>query len=130
MNRFVLLLGLALLSACSTLPAHHNTATAASDSIQFEPDIAAFERADSVVRRMPGSVVFVSSSSIRLWDSLGEDFPGVAVINRGFGGSTVTLCESGKATEIAATLAEKYHEATGITPQIFASRPSQGAHVL
>ncbi len=47
----------------------------------------------------------------------------------GFGGSTVTLCESSKAPEIAATLAEKYKEATGITPQIFASRPSLGAHL-
>jgi galactokinase len=55
---------------------------------------------------------------------------GARMTGGGFGGSTVTLCESGKATEIAATLAEKYREATGITPQIFASRPSQGAHVL
>jgi galactokinase len=48
----------------------------------------------------------------------------------GFGGSTVTLCESRKATEIAATLAEKYEETTGIKPQIFASRPSLGAHLI
>ncbi len=32
-------------------------------------------------------VVFVGSSSIRLWTTLAEDFPGVPVINRGFGGS-------------------------------------------
>lgn len=55
---------------------------------------------------------------------------GARMTGGGFGGSTVTLCESGKAAEIAATLAEKYQEATGITAQIFASRPSQGAHVL
>ena len=55
---------------------------------------------------------------------------GARMTGGGFGGSTVTLCESRKASEIAATLAEKYREATGITPQIFASRPSQGAHVL
>jgi galactokinase len=55
---------------------------------------------------------------------------GARMTGGGFGGSTVTLCESSKAPEIAATLAEKYYEATGITPQIFASRPSQGAHVL
>jgi len=46
----------------------------------------------------------------------------------GFGGSTVTLCESGKAAEIAETLATRYLEKTGIEPQIFASRPAQGAH--
>jgi galactokinase len=55
---------------------------------------------------------------------------GARMTGGGFGGSTVTLCESGKASEIAATLAEKYREATGITPQIFASRPSQGAHLV
>jgi galactokinase len=55
---------------------------------------------------------------------------GARMTGGGFGGSTVTLCESRKAREIAATLAAKYHEATGITPQIFASRPSQGAHLV
>ncbi len=55
---------------------------------------------------------------------------GARMTGGGFGGSTVTLCESGKAAGIAATLAEKYRAATGIDPQIFASRPSQGAHLL
>ena len=55
---------------------------------------------------------------------------GARMTGGGFGGSTVTLCESSKAREIAATLAAKYHEATGITPQIFASRPSLGAHLV
>ena len=50
----------------------------AADSTQWEADIVAFEKADSVVRRRPGGVVFVGSSSIRLWDTLGDDFPGVA----------------------------------------------------
>lgn len=35
----------------------------------------------------PGGIVFVGSSSIRLWSTLAEDFPGLPVINRGFGGS-------------------------------------------
>ncbi len=48
----------------------------------------------------------------------------------GFGGSTVTLCESSKAADIAATLAADYTKATGISPQIFASRPAQGAHLV
>lgn len=55
---------------------------------------------------------------------------GARMTGGGFGGSTVTLCESGKAADIAATLSSKYAEATGITPQIFASRPSPGAHLL
>lgn len=34
-----------------------------------------------------GGAVFVGSSSIRLWKTLAEDFPGLATLNRGFGGS-------------------------------------------
>lgn len=55
---------------------------------------------------------------------------GARMTGGGFGGSTVTLCESRKATEIAATLATEYEKATSITPQIFASRPSLGAHLV
>jgi galactokinase len=55
---------------------------------------------------------------------------GARMTGGGFGGSTVTLCESRKASEIAETLASEYEKATGITPQIFASRPSQGAHLV
>ena len=55
---------------------------------------------------------------------------GARMTGGGFGGSTVTLCESRKASEIAATLAAEYEKATGIAPQIFASRPSQGAHLI
>ena len=55
---------------------------------------------------------------------------GARMTGGGFGGSTVTLCESNKAAEIAAILSTEYQRATGITPQIFASRPSQGAHLV
>ncbi len=55
---------------------------------------------------------------------------GARMTGGGFGGSTVTLCESRKAAEIAATLASEYEQATGIAPQIFASRPSEGAHLV
>jgi galactokinase len=55
---------------------------------------------------------------------------GARMTGGGFGGSTVTLCESGKAEAIAAKLSADYKAATGITPQIFASRPSQGAHLV
>ena len=55
---------------------------------------------------------------------------GTRMTGGGFGGSTVTLCESSKAAEIAATFGAEYEKATGIKPQIFASRPSQGAHLV
>jgi galactokinase len=48
----------------------------------------------------------------------------------GFGGSTVTLCESSKANDIIAAMTEQYSSRTGIIPEIFTSRPSQGARTL
>ena len=57
------------------------------NSAQWEQDIRAFEEADHRAMPSPGGVLFVGSSSIRLWESLARDFPGVTTINRGFGGS-------------------------------------------
>ena len=37
---------------------------------------------------LTSGVIFVGSSSVRLWSSLAEDFPEYATYNRGFGGST------------------------------------------
>jgi lysophospholipase L1-like esterase len=55
---------------------------------RHEPEIRAFEAADRVSMPAPGGIVFVGSSSIKLWTSLATDFPGLPVLNRGFGGST------------------------------------------
>lgn len=49
--------------------------------------IAHFATADAAQPPSPGGIVFVGSSSIRLWATLAEDFPGLGVVNRGFGGS-------------------------------------------
>jgi lysophospholipase L1-like esterase len=53
---------------------------------RWEQDIAAFEAADRVAPPAKGEVVFVGSSTIRIWD-LAASFPDVKAINRGFGGS-------------------------------------------
>ncbi len=55
----------------------------------FESDIKAFEVADRTLRSPTPRIVFIGSSSIRLWDTLAKDFPGHRVVNRGFGGSYV-----------------------------------------
>jgi galactokinase len=55
---------------------------------------------------------------------------GARMTGGGFGGSTVTLCESGRAEEIAVVLRERYRGVTGIDPEIFASRPSAGGRLL
>lgn len=53
----------------------------------FEDEIAQFEAADKITPPPKNSVVFVGSSSIRVWPNLKDDFPGVEVLQRGFGGS-------------------------------------------
>ena len=58
------------------------------DPTRWEKEIARFEEEDARVRRPAGSIVFVGSSSIGLWN-LGKSFPDHATINRGFGGSQV-----------------------------------------
>ena len=62
---------------------------AAADSSwrQWEADIRRFEAQDRAQRPDTGGVLFVGSSSIRMWDSLTSDFPGARATNRGFGGS-------------------------------------------
>ena len=51
--------------------------------------MSAFERADEVKRPPQGAVLFIGSSTIRMWASLAQDFASVPVINRGFGGSEI-----------------------------------------
>ncbi len=66
-------------------------ARAADDEAKFakwEKEIAAFEAADQKQPPPKGGIVFVGSSSIRLWD-VKKSFPGLPVINRGFGGSQI-----------------------------------------
>jgi len=55
----------------------------------WKHDIAAFVAHDKTNPPLQHGVLFIGSSSIRRWPTLQEDFPGVPVINRGFGGSTI-----------------------------------------
>lgn len=66
------------------------TAAVAHADVPAEPfaaDIAGFVEADRAAMPAPGGVVFVGSSSIRLWPALAQDFPFVHIVQRGFGGS-------------------------------------------
>ena len=55
---------------------------------QWAEAMDAFAKADRESPPPTGGIVFVGSSSIRLWD-LSAAFPGLPVVNRGFGGSQV-----------------------------------------
>ena len=55
---------------------------------KWAAEIAKFEAADQATPFAPGGIVFVGSSSIRLWD-VAAAFPGRRVLNRGFGGTQI-----------------------------------------
>ena len=57
---------------------------------RWESAMVAFEESDKENSPPKGGVLFVGSSSVRMWKTLAEDFPGQQTINRGFGGSEVS----------------------------------------
>jgi lysophospholipase L1-like esterase len=76
----------ALVLLLPALPASAQAGSSA-DPARWETDIRAFVAADAAAPPAKGGIVFIGSSSIRLWTSLATDFPGMPVLNRGFGGS-------------------------------------------
>ena len=92
--RFILacLLAPGLLAACAGTPEAASgppvVPTQVSNAV-WEQDMQAFAASDVASPPPKGAVLFLGSSSIRLWDTLADDFPGISVINRGFGGSEI-----------------------------------------
>lgn len=60
---------------------------AVEEPTRREKEIQHFASSDKTNPPPQGAVLFVGSSSIRLWKTLAADFPRHRVINRGFGGS-------------------------------------------
>ncbi len=60
-----------------------------TSAIRWQKDILAFAKKDAEKAPPENPIVFTGSSSIVKWKSLAEDFPGLPVMNRGFGGSEV-----------------------------------------
>ena len=56
----------------------------------FEKEILGYEKQDSLAMPAKGQVLFIGSSSFRLWKSFDADMKAMpAAFNRGFGGSTL-----------------------------------------
>nr|WP_040673551.1 SGNH/GDSL hydrolase family protein [Rhodanobacter spathiphylli] len=75
-----------------------------NDHAQWKRDIAAFQATDRAQPPAAGAVLFIGSSSIRMWNSLATDFPQVRTLNRGFGGSEID-----DATFFADRIVAPYH---------------------
>jgi lysophospholipase L1-like esterase len=76
-----LVLLVALRSACGGETNH--------DFGKWEKEISAYEASDKTNPPPKEALLFIGSSTIRLWKTLAQDFPKVKVINRGFGGSQI-----------------------------------------
>jgi lysophospholipase L1-like esterase len=98
-----LILASFLLLGASMTPAVRGLEPSPSDPEKWTADMAAFATADADNPPPPRPVVFVGSSSIRLWD-LKKSFPDLVALNRGFGGSQIA-----DATRFADVLVVKYN---------------------
>ncbi len=56
----------------------------------FAEDIAAFKKQDAVFFPANNAILFVGSSSFTKWTDVQDYFPAYKIINRGFGGSSLT----------------------------------------
>ncbi len=70
---------LCLMTSCRSVPEQAN---------RFQPVIDAWVVQDARAPPPDDAILFIGSSSIRMWKTLHEDFPQYDVIQRGFGGST------------------------------------------
>lgn len=83
--RAALLLALTLCACRHPPPAP--AIPAGENPARFAAEIQKFAEQDRATPVAEGVVVFVGSSSIRLWSSLAADMAPIPVLNRGFGGS-------------------------------------------
>jgi lysophospholipase L1-like esterase len=61
----------------------------AQQGFPFDNEIRVFKHQDSLSFPKPNGILFIGSSSIRLWADLEQRFAGKPVIKRGVGGSTI-----------------------------------------
>jgi len=87
MNR-IGLFWLAALLAAAPWPVARG-ASGEHDFAKWEKEIAAYEQMDRTNPPPKNALLFIGSSTIRLWKTLAEDFTKHRVLNRGFGGSEI-----------------------------------------
>ncbi len=96
MIKNLLFLLLLFLSGCNQAnnqgnnQANNQAPQAPSEPGIWENDILKFEQLDSTETYAPDALLFVGSSSIRMWNSIAADMAPYNVIQRGFGGSKLS----------------------------------------
>ncbi|RYY34687.1 MAG: hypothetical protein EOP46_12610 [Sphingobacteriaceae bacterium] len=62
----------------------------AQSGFPFDNEVREFKKVDSLNNTKPGGILFIGSSSIRLWDDLEQRFAGKPIVKRGLGGSQLS----------------------------------------
>ena len=76
-------------------------------SVRWQSSLQEFAAADQLAMPAGQGVLFVGSSTIRMWSTLANDFKSLpVVINRGYGGSTLSDC-----SQMVRQLVTQYHPA-------------------
>jgi lysophospholipase L1-like esterase len=68
----------------------HSSQAQTTTPIPFQDEIEVFLKKDSIAMPAANSILFVGSSSFNYWKDISNYFPGYPIINRGFGGSSLT----------------------------------------
>ena len=76
-----------VLSACD---GQKDATTPVRQEPPFWNDIQYFKKQDSVSFPPKNAILFIGSSSFTMWKGVQDSFPGYTIINRGFGGSTLS----------------------------------------
>ena len=91
MKRLLTALALLALVPLAEIPGQdaHRSYAERRDYTIWEKEVAAYESADRENPPPKDGILFIGSSTIRLWKTLADDFPDHKVINRGFGGTEI-----------------------------------------
>lgn len=86
--RVVIFALILIVGTCPTRSLHVAAKDTNKESAPFANEIAAFEKWDHQNSVPRDAILFVGSSTIRMWQTA-DAFPDLPIINRGFGGSTI-----------------------------------------
>jgi lysophospholipase L1-like esterase len=86
MCRYFIFILLLAGSACSPIRNYQYQ----PEVLSWEEDIRQFEQLDRIETYPPNSILFVGSSSIRMWSALAQDMSPYPVIQRGYGGARLS----------------------------------------
>lgn len=67
-----------------------SSASFAQTTLPFWNDIQNFKKQDSIAFPASNQILFIGSSSFTLWKDVQQYFPGKKIVNRAFGGSTLS----------------------------------------